>query len=70
MKYIDKDIKCPFYKNISRQRIICEAATDYADLNSMQFKTKAELYTYIKNFCSCDCWQGCGIAQAINGKYP
>ena len=69
MQWIAGDIKCPYFRNIVRQRIICEAITDRVEFSPMPFKSRAEMNEYIRDFCACECWHGCPLAEMIEKKY-
>lgn len=52
-KWIDPDIKCPFYRSSERQRceIICEAVTD-AQLQIMRFRDVKAMEEQLAIFCA------------------
>lgn len=69
MQRIASKIKCPYFRNISRQRIICEGITDRVEFTPMPFKNREEMKDYIEDFCSCGCWRNCPLAEMIEKKY-
>ena len=69
MRRFEKQIKCPYYKNISKQSIICESITERVVRSPMVFKNNAEMYSYMNDFCKSGCWRGCPLAEMIEKKY-
>ena len=69
MQRIASRIKCPYFKNIARQRIICEGITDRVEFTPMPFKNREEMRDYIEDFCACSCWRNCPLAEMIEKKY-
>lgn len=69
MQRICSKIKCPYFKNIARTRIICEGVTDRVEFTPMPFKTRQEMNEYIEDFCASGCWRGCPLAQTVEKKY-
>lgn len=65
MDRLDCSIKCPFYRNIIRNRIICDGITDRVEFTPMPFKNREEMRAYIHDFCASDCWHGCPLAETI-----
>ena len=59
--------KCPYYHSETGYVITCEGVTDGGYLKN-GFINADEKRVYRNSFCTCDCWQGCIIAQMLNNR--
>lgn len=69
MQRICSKIKCPYFRNIARTRIICEGITERVEFTPMPFKDRKDMTEYIDDFCGSECWRGCPLAEMIEKKY-
>ena len=53
--YLDKDIKCPFYRRLDfkQRQIVCEGV-DGASSSRLQFMDKANMKNYVLRRCTTD----------------
>lgn len=65
---IDMRIVCPFYDGAYGVVIRC-APINQAKYTISKFADKAERDAYVNDFCSCQCWRGCPVAQGCEKKY-
>ncbi len=65
-------IRCPFYKNEDRQKIVCEGVRDGTALH-LTFDANPDLSKLgIRDYKTVYCkgrWEDCLIAQMLNKKY-
>ena len=69
--YDDASAKCPFFctaVNTKRKRYIrCEGVVPNSNI-LVSFCRPKKLEKQRRDFCDCDCWQGCPVAQMIAKK--
>lgn len=54
------NIICPYFVDSQQRKIICDSV--FSESMTMTFSNNKKRDTYIYNFCSCGCWQGCPVA--------
>lgn len=62
-------IKCPFFQNITKQKITCEGPCDDCVATALVYKTNEQRNKQIKIFCQGK-YQNCEVYRMINAaKY-
>ncbi len=65
--YKDVEVKCPFYKNMTQDKISCEGVAR-GSVISVVFTKRDKKERYLSEFC-CGNYKSCALAQMLYKKY-